>query len=174
MLRSNPKEPENSVDLRSVDPKLRKALMPFQVEGVKRGIRQHGRILIADDMGLGKLTPTRGFVCGFEDDEFAPHCCSDILEGSLQIHTHTVSAIMVLSSWSSMCDHRGDVEPSQWTSFLPVRDMGLHTLTCSDRKYRAFSNQDALLTLQGKQYRVLRSPAIIVKNGLSLSFALAP
>lgn len=54
MLRSNARKPESSAELRSVDPKLRKALMPFQIEGVVKGICQNGRILIADDMGLGK------------------------------------------------------------------------------------------------------------------------
>ncbi|GAX84585.1 hypothetical protein CEUSTIGMA_g12006.t1 [Chlamydomonas eustigma] len=35
-------------------PSLREALMPFQVEGVKFGLRHHGRCLIADEMGVGK------------------------------------------------------------------------------------------------------------------------
>ena len=59
MLRASQRQSESSVDLRSVDPKLRKALMPFQIERVKRGISQHGRILIADDMGLGKIPPVK-------------------------------------------------------------------------------------------------------------------
>ena len=54
MLRSNARDSEDAVDLRSVDPKLRKGLMRFQTEGVVKGICQHGRILIADDMGLGR------------------------------------------------------------------------------------------------------------------------
>uniref|UniRef100_A0A0E0EE17 SNF2 N-terminal domain-containing protein n=1 Tax=Oryza meridionalis TaxID=40149 RepID=A0A0E0EE17_9ORYZ len=33
---------------------LRDALLPFQLEGVKFGLRRHGRCLIADEMGLGK------------------------------------------------------------------------------------------------------------------------
>lgn len=49
----------------SIDPKLRKALRPFQREGVLRGIAQRGRILIADDMGLGKCK--RHVVCVREE-----------------------------------------------------------------------------------------------------------
>ncbi|OQR72980.1 SWI/SNF A protein [Tropilaelaps mercedesae] len=54
VLRSNARIPVEDVELSSIDPKLRKALMPFQREGVLRGIAQRGRVLIADDMGLGK------------------------------------------------------------------------------------------------------------------------
>lgn len=33
---------------------LRDALLPFQLEGIKFGLRRGGRCLIADEMGLGK------------------------------------------------------------------------------------------------------------------------
>jgi hypothetical protein len=33
---------------------LRAALLPFQVEGVREGLRRDGRMLLADDMGVGK------------------------------------------------------------------------------------------------------------------------
>lgn len=46
--------PTSDINLNSVDYKLVKALMPFQIEGVSFGIRHDGRVLIADDMGLGK------------------------------------------------------------------------------------------------------------------------
>lgn len=46
--------PTSDINLNSVDHKLVKALMPFQLEGVSFGIRHDGRVLIADDMGLGK------------------------------------------------------------------------------------------------------------------------
>ncbi|XP_022671506.1 SWI/SNF-related matrix-associated actin-dependent regulator of chromatin subfamily A-like protein 1 isoform X2 [Varroa jacobsoni] len=54
VLRSNVQIHTEDVEMSSIDPKLRKALRPFQREGVLRGIAQRGRILIADDMGLGK------------------------------------------------------------------------------------------------------------------------
>eukprot|EP00961_Rhodomonas_salina_P157402 2119673-Rhodomonas_salina.3 len=47
---SKPKGP--SVD--DLPTHLRKALMPFQVDGVKFGIAQGGRCIIGDEMGLGK------------------------------------------------------------------------------------------------------------------------
>jgi hypothetical protein len=33
---------------------LRRALLPFQVEGVQFGLRNGGRLLLGDEMGLGK------------------------------------------------------------------------------------------------------------------------
>ncbi len=33
---------------------LRQALLPFQLQGVKFGLKHHGRCLIADEMGVGK------------------------------------------------------------------------------------------------------------------------
>lgn len=35
-------------------PGLLSALLPFQREGVRRGLQHQGRILIADEMGVGK------------------------------------------------------------------------------------------------------------------------
>lgn len=49
--------PEKSfpeVDISCIDPKLGKALLPFQKSAVYLGIHLKGRVLIADDMGLGK------------------------------------------------------------------------------------------------------------------------
>jgi hypothetical protein len=34
--------------------RLRSALLPFQVEGVRFGLRNGGRLLLGDEMGLGK------------------------------------------------------------------------------------------------------------------------
>ena len=42
------------VDISCIDPKLGKALLPFQKSAVYFGIHLKGRVLIADDMGLGK------------------------------------------------------------------------------------------------------------------------
>uniref|UniRef100_A0A453L970 Uncharacterized protein n=2 Tax=Aegilops tauschii subsp. strangulata TaxID=200361 RepID=A0A453L970_AEGTS len=36
--------------------RLRDALLPFQLEGVKFGLRRQGRCLITDEMGLARLT----------------------------------------------------------------------------------------------------------------------
>jgi SNF2 family DNA or RNA helicase len=33
---------------------LRGALMPFQLQGVQYGLARRGRVLIADEMGVGK------------------------------------------------------------------------------------------------------------------------
>lgn len=35
-------------------PSLAAALMPFQAEGVRYGLERRGRVLIADEMGVGK------------------------------------------------------------------------------------------------------------------------
>ena len=37
-----------------IPPDLRRRLLPFQCDGVRFGLRRHGRCLIADDMGVGK------------------------------------------------------------------------------------------------------------------------
>lgn len=42
------------VDLSNIDPKLFKALLPFQRQSIYFGVSLKGRLLIADDMGLGK------------------------------------------------------------------------------------------------------------------------
>ena len=38
---------------------LRGALLPFQVEGVREGLRRGGRLLLADEMGVGKTVQVR-------------------------------------------------------------------------------------------------------------------
>ena len=40
--------------MQQIPSKLRSVLLPFQVEGVKYGLRRGGRCLIADEMGVGK------------------------------------------------------------------------------------------------------------------------
>lgn len=57
--RSNPERgcaSPSEVDERwaSMPAPLRNALLPFQTEGVRFGLARHGRVLIADEMGVGK------------------------------------------------------------------------------------------------------------------------
>lgn len=40
--------------IKALPTKLLESLLPFQLEGVRFGLRRGGRCLIADDMGLGK------------------------------------------------------------------------------------------------------------------------
>lgn len=48
--------PEDAAALMAerLDPGLFKVLLPFQKEGIVAGLKFHGRILIADEMGVGK------------------------------------------------------------------------------------------------------------------------
>ena len=50
--------------------RLQDALLPFQLEGVKFGLRRQGRCLIADEMGLGKTlqVSTLYFVYNYRAD----------------------------------------------------------------------------------------------------------
>ncbi|KAJ3673121.1 hypothetical protein LUZ60_006495 [Juncus effusus] len=47
---------------------LRDALLPFQLEGVKYGLRRGGRCLIADEMGLGKTLQAIAISCCYSDE----------------------------------------------------------------------------------------------------------
>ncbi|MQL74105.1 hypothetical protein Taro_006455, partial [Colocasia esculenta] len=62
-----PHLPDNEVDeLLSKLPKLlRDALLPFQLEGVRFGLRRGGSCLIADEMGLGKTIQAIAIACCF-------------------------------------------------------------------------------------------------------------
>ncbi|KAG8079874.1 hypothetical protein GUJ93_ZPchr0007g4194 [Zizania palustris] len=46
---------------------LRDALLPFQLEGVRFGLRRRGRCLIADEMGLGKTLQAIAIACCYKD-----------------------------------------------------------------------------------------------------------
>ena len=48
--------PPDTVDLifQKIPNMLRRSLMPYQVEGVKFGLSRNGRVLLGDEMGLGK------------------------------------------------------------------------------------------------------------------------
>uniref|UniRef100_A0A0E0LKL3 Helicase ATP-binding domain-containing protein n=1 Tax=Oryza punctata TaxID=4537 RepID=A0A0E0LKL3_ORYPU len=48
--------------------RLRDALLPFQLEGVRFGLRRHGRCLIADEMGLGKTLQAIAIACCYKDE----------------------------------------------------------------------------------------------------------
>lgn len=45
---------------------LRKALMKFQEEGVKFGLARGGRVLIADEMGIGKTVQGIALACCYQ------------------------------------------------------------------------------------------------------------
>jgi SNF2 family DNA or RNA helicase len=45
--------------LKKLPQQVKDALLPFQLEGVRFGLRRRGRCLIADEMGLGKTLQVR-------------------------------------------------------------------------------------------------------------------
>ncbi|XP_062187807.1 uncharacterized protein LOC133891109 isoform X2 [Phragmites australis] len=61
---------DNDIDnlLKKLPQQLQDALLPFQLEGVKFGLRRHGRCLIADEMGLGKTLQAIAIACCFKDE----------------------------------------------------------------------------------------------------------
>lgn len=50
----NPKTAEVNFDLKYLDAPIRNTLYPFQKEGIKMALSKKGRVILADDMGLGK------------------------------------------------------------------------------------------------------------------------
>ncbi|KAK1679074.1 hypothetical protein QYE76_039922 [Lolium multiflorum] len=58
---------------------LRDALLPFQLEGVKFGLRRRGRCLIADEMGLGKTLQAIAIACCFKDEGSILIVCPAVL-----------------------------------------------------------------------------------------------
>ncbi|KAL6656905.1 hypothetical protein ACP70R_004685 [Stipagrostis hirtigluma subsp. patula] len=54
--------------LKKLPQQLQDALLPFQLEGVRFGLRRHGRCLIADEMGLGKTLQAIAIACCFKDE----------------------------------------------------------------------------------------------------------
>ncbi|KQK15412.1 DNA annealing helicase and endonuclease ZRANB3 [Brachypodium distachyon] len=58
---------------------LRDALLPFQLEGVKFGLRRRGRCLIADEMGLGKTLQAIAIACCFKDEGSLLIVCPAVL-----------------------------------------------------------------------------------------------
>jgi SWI/SNF-related matrix-associated actin-dependent regulator of chromatin subfamily A-like protein 1 len=49
-----PKEAKEEVNLKFLDPQIRNTLFPFQRDGITMAIQKRGRVILADDMGLGK------------------------------------------------------------------------------------------------------------------------
>ena len=57
---------EVAARLARMPPSLRAALMPFQAEGVAFGLARHGRVLIADEMGVGKTVQAIALAACYE------------------------------------------------------------------------------------------------------------
>ncbi|ERM99888.1 DNA annealing helicase and endonuclease ZRANB3 isoform X1 [Amborella trichopoda] len=62
--------------------KLRDLLLPFQLDGVKFGLRRGGRCLIADEMGLGKTIQAIAIACCFMSEGPVLVVCPAILRYS--------------------------------------------------------------------------------------------
>ncbi|TVU38101.1 hypothetical protein EJB05_11454 [Eragrostis curvula] len=60
---------DNDIDdlLKKLPPQLQDALLPFQLEGVRFGLKRNGHCLIADEMGLGKTLQAIAIACCFKD-----------------------------------------------------------------------------------------------------------
>ena len=54
--------------LRSIPRRLRDTLYPFQVEGVKYGLAHGGRMLLADEMGVGKTLQALALACCYRQE----------------------------------------------------------------------------------------------------------
>ncbi|XP_014210955.1 SWI/SNF-related matrix-associated actin-dependent regulator of chromatin subfamily A-like protein 1 [Copidosoma floridanum] len=67
-LSAQEKEPKKDVNFSQIDSALMDSLYPFQIEGIKFGILNDGKCLIADDMGLGKTRQALGIACYFKKD----------------------------------------------------------------------------------------------------------
>ncbi|KAF8664147.1 hypothetical protein HU200_054895 [Digitaria exilis] len=53
--------------LKKLPQQVKDSLLPFQLEGVRFGLRRRGRCLIADEMGLGKTLQAIAIACCFKD-----------------------------------------------------------------------------------------------------------
>jgi hypothetical protein len=51
-----------------INGKIQKSLYPFQVQGVKFAIERHGRVLIADQMGVGKTVQAIAVADAYRDE----------------------------------------------------------------------------------------------------------
>ena len=62
--------PSDAVELifQKIPVKLRRSLMAYQVEGVKFGISRNGRVLIGDEMGLGKSIQAIALSCCYRSE----------------------------------------------------------------------------------------------------------
>ncbi|KAI4329645.1 hypothetical protein MLD38_028010 [Melastoma candidum] len=62
--------------------KIVETLLPFQLEGVRFGLRRGGRCLIADEMGLGKTLQAIAIACCFKDEGSILVVCPAVLRFS--------------------------------------------------------------------------------------------
>jgi SWI/SNF-related matrix-associated actin-dependent regulator 1 of chromatin subfamily A len=53
-LMLEPKEQREEIGLKFLDVQIRNTLFPFQKEGIEIALQKNGRVILADDMGLGK------------------------------------------------------------------------------------------------------------------------
>ena len=62
------KDPAAEVEARflTIPGPLQKALMEFQKEGIRFGLQRQGRVLIADEMGIGKTVQGIALACCFQ------------------------------------------------------------------------------------------------------------
>ncbi|CAB3376895.1 Hypothetical predicted protein [Cloeon dipterum] len=67
-LMQQPSASTEDIDLSSLDPVCRDALMPFQVDGIKFCISKGGRAMLADDMGLGKTIQALAVANYYKED----------------------------------------------------------------------------------------------------------
>ncbi|KAK3125590.1 hypothetical protein QOZ80_7BG0607030 [Eleusine coracana subsp. coracana] len=65
--------------LKKLPLQLKDALLPFQLEGVRFGLKRHGRCLIADEMGLGKTLQAIAIACCFKDEGSILIVCPAVL-----------------------------------------------------------------------------------------------
>ncbi|KAF3323361.1 DNA annealing helicase and endonuclease ZRANB3 [Carex littledalei] len=68
--------------LSNIPASLRNALLPFQLEGVRFGLRRGGRCLIADEMGLGKTLQAITIACCFRSEGSILIVCPAVLRYS--------------------------------------------------------------------------------------------
>ncbi|CAN6205974.1 unnamed protein product [Urochloa humidicola] len=65
--------------LKKLPQQVKDALLPFQLEGVRFGLRRRGRCLIADEMGLGKTLQAIAIACCFKDEGSILIVCPAVL-----------------------------------------------------------------------------------------------
>ncbi|PVH65178.1 hypothetical protein PAHAL_2G436900 [Panicum hallii] len=81
MLASQKWASDKEVDelLKKLPQQVKDALLPFQLEGVRFGLRRRGRCLIADEMGLGKTLQAIAIACCFKDEGSILIVCPAVL-----------------------------------------------------------------------------------------------
>jgi SWI/SNF-related matrix-associated actin-dependent regulator 1 of chromatin subfamily A len=59
----SPEPPKRHFDLSCIGSSLMEAIYPFQEEGITMALQRNGRVILADDMGLGKSIQALGIAC---------------------------------------------------------------------------------------------------------------